>query len=83
MTYRTAKWIKFFVAILLGNALYYLASPFLPPAARHRAYGPDLGTVVDFWFCLFVYGLLELAAFLRRRRDAKRRAGGGGTASWK
>jgi hypothetical protein len=61
-----AKWIKFLVAILLGNALYFVLSPHLPPAAQHRAWTVDLGTVVDFWFCLLVYGLIELGASFRR-----------------
>jgi hypothetical protein len=30
---------------------------------------PDLGTVVDLWFCLFVYGVLELVSFVRGRRS--------------
>ncbi|MGA3326662.1 MAG: hypothetical protein ABSF45_19510 [Terriglobia bacterium] len=66
------KWIKFVVAIALGNALYFALSPHLPPAAQHRAWTVDLGTVVDFWLCLLVYGLLELGAFFRRE-DAGRR----------
>jgi hypothetical protein len=57
--------MKFLVAILLGNALYFALSPHLPPAAQHRSWTVDLGTVVDFWFCLLVYGLLELGAFFR------------------
>ena len=61
-----AKWIKFLVAILLGNALYFALSPHLPLAAQHRSWTVDLGTVVDFWFCLLIYGLLELGAFFRR-----------------
>lgn len=62
-----AKWLKFLVAILLGNALYFAASPHLPPAAQHRSWEVDLGTVVDFWFCLLVYGVMELGAFLGSR----------------
>lgn len=61
-----AKWIKFLVAILLGNALYFALSPHLPPAAQHRSWAVDLGTVVDFWFCLLIYGLLELGTIFRR-----------------
>jgi len=60
------KCMKFLVAILLGNALYFALCPYLPPAARNAAAGFGLGTVVDFWFCLAVYGLLELGVFFRR-----------------
>jgi hypothetical protein len=62
------KWLRYLVAILLGNGLYFALSPYLPPAARHGARELDLGTVVDFWFCLLVYGLMELGAFLGGRR---------------
>jgi hypothetical protein len=47
-------------AVLVGNALYFAFSRFLPPAARHNSAGFDLGLVVDFWFCLVVMGLVEL-----------------------
>lgn len=60
------KWVKYLIAILLGNALYFAVSPHLPPAAQHHSWAVDLGTVVNFWFCLLVYGLLELGAFFRR-----------------
>ncbi len=62
------RWLKFLIAILLGNGLYFALYPYLPPLARHRVFRVDLGTVVDLWFCLFVYGLLELVSFLRQRR---------------
>ncbi len=65
-------WAKFLLAILLGNALYLILSPHLPLSARRQArFSPDLGTLVDFWFCLFVYGLIELVAYLRRRHKPK------------
>jgi hypothetical protein len=63
-------WIKYLVAILLGQGLYFALSPYLPPAARHHPYRLDLGTLVDFWLCLFVLGLLELGAFLHSRRKS-------------
>jgi hypothetical protein len=47
-------------AVLIGNALYFACSGFLPPPARHNSAGLDLGLAVDFWFCLVVLGLLEL-----------------------
>jgi hypothetical protein len=61
-----AKLMKYLIAILLGNAMYFALSPHLPPAAQHGAEALDLGTVVDFWFCLLVYGLMELGAFFGR-----------------
>ena len=66
MTAHRAKLLKIFVAVFLGNILYFVLSPHLPVAAQHRSWNIDLGTVVDFWFCLVVYGLIELGTFLRR-----------------
>jgi uncharacterized membrane protein YraQ (UPF0718 family) len=68
MTRTTERWLKYLMAILLGNGLYFAASPHLPPAARHAAEGFNAGTLVDLWFCVAVYGLLELGAFLSHHR---------------
>jgi hypothetical protein len=65
----TRKWLKYLIAIILGNGLYFALNPYLPEAARHHIYKLDLGTLVDFWLCLVVYGLLELGAFLRKRGE--------------
>ncbi|HTS71633.1 MAG TPA: hypothetical protein VMO17_21875 [Terriglobia bacterium] len=61
-----AKLLRYLVAILLGNALYFALSPYLPPAAQHHSTAIDLGTIVDFWICLAVYGLMRLGASARR-----------------
>ncbi len=74
MSRMAAKWIKYLVAIVLGNGLYFALNPQLPPPARYNASQIiSLGTVVDFWFCLLVYGLLELGRFLQSRRRPKDR----------
>jgi hypothetical protein len=49
------------LAIILGNVVYFLLLPSLPPVVRHRPYQIDLGMVVDFWFCLVAYGLMRTA----------------------
>ena len=49
------------VAIILGNVVYFLLIPSLPPVARHHRFQLDLGTVIDFWFCLVAYGLIRTA----------------------
>lgn len=48
------------VAVLLGNGIYFLIMPHLPPAAQHRSYRlfPDLGLLIDFWICLVIYGVI-------------------------
>jgi hypothetical protein len=49
--------------------LYLALNPYLPQAAQHHPFKLDLGTLVDFWFCLVVYGLLELGAFLHKQGE--------------
>jgi len=56
--------INFFqalLAIILGNVVYFALLPSMPPAARHRPFRLDLGTVVDFFFCVVAYGLIRTA----------------------
>ena len=48
-------------AVVLGNVVYFVLAPSLPAVARHRPYHIDLGTVIDFWFCLVAYGLIRTA----------------------
>jgi hypothetical protein len=67
MSANAARWLKSLLAVLVGNAVYFSLAPYLPPAARHQPLHFDLGIVVDFWFCLLVYGILNTLASLRRR----------------
>ena len=53
--------IQALVAIVLGNVVYFLLLPSLPPVARHHPFHIDLGMIVDFWFCLVAYGLIRTA----------------------
>jgi hypothetical protein len=69
MTANASRWIRWLVIILLGNGLYFVLYPYLPLAARHQGFQVDLGTLVDFWFCLIVFGVFELAAFFQGRRN--------------
>ncbi|MGO9127092.1 MAG: hypothetical protein ACLP6G_19680 [Terriglobales bacterium] len=50
------------VAVLLGNAAYFLLERYLPVPAQHVRYRTDLGTLVDFWFCLVVFGVVKTVA---------------------
>ena len=59
------NFLQALLAIILGNVVYFVLAPSLPPAARHRPLRLDLGMVLDFWFCLVVYGLIRTA---RKRR---------------
>ena len=47
------------VAVLAGNAAYFLLLPSLPPRARHVPLQLDLGLVVDCWFCLVALGIVK------------------------
>lgn len=55
------NFLQALVAIILGNVLYFVLAPSLPPIARHRPFRLDLGMVLDFWFCLVAYGLIRTA----------------------
>jgi hypothetical protein len=55
------NFLQTLVAIVLGNVVYFLLLPSLPPVARHHPFQMDLGMVVDFWFCLVAYGLIRTA----------------------
>lgn len=55
------NFLQALLAIILGNAVYFVLVPSLPPAARHRPLRLDLGMVLDFWFCLVAYGLIRTA----------------------
>ena len=55
------NFLQALLAVLLGNVVYFVLAPSLPPVARHRAFRLDLGMIVDFWFCLVAYGLIRTA----------------------
>jgi hypothetical protein len=68
---RTAvtNFVQALIAVLAGNAAYFLLLPYLPPAARHVPLRLDIGLVVDFWFCLVVFGIIKTVA--GRSRQSK------------
>jgi len=55
------NFIQALAAIVLGNVVYFILAPSFPPGAHHRPFRPDLGMLVDFWFCLVAYGLIRTA----------------------
>jgi len=61
------NFVQSLLAVLLGNAAYYVLMPALPPLARHKLFQVDLGLAVDFWFCLVAFGLIRTAQRWRRR----------------
>ncbi|MBZ5696167.1 MAG: hypothetical protein LAN36_12505 [Acidobacteriia bacterium] len=61
------RWLEYLIAILLGNAIYYLSLvPHLPEALRHKGFAIDWGAGVDFLVCVAVYGLIRLGTRIQR-----------------
>lgn len=72
MSAHATRWLRWLVIILLGNGLYFAFLPYLPPPAQRHWSPFDLGTVVDFWFCLIVFGVFELISYLHSNRNKTR-----------
>jgi len=53
------NFVQALVAVLAGNAAYFLLLPYLPPRARHVPFQIDLGLVLDCWFCLVAWGIVK------------------------
>ena len=51
------------VAVVVGNAIYYLLMPHLPGVARHRLFKEDWGLLVDFLICSAIFAGVK---YLRR-----------------
>ena len=69
---RRALWITSMgtlAAVLAGNAVYFLVEKHLPLPARHVSFKTDLGTLVDFCFCLVIFGAIKTFAAWRERSN--------------
>ncbi len=53
------------VAVLAGNAIYFLLMPHLPAVARHSLFKEDWGLLVDFGICAAIF----VAVKVMRRAD--------------
>ena len=49
------------VAVLAGNAIYFLLMPHLPTVIRHRLFKEDLGLLVDFLICTVIFVAVKFA----------------------
>ncbi len=49
------------LAVLAGNAIYFLLMPHLPPAIRHSLFREDWGLLVDFGICAVIFVAVKLA----------------------
>ena len=47
------------VAVLSGNAIYFLLMPHLPTVIRHRLFKEDLGLLVDFLICAAIFAVVK------------------------
>jgi hypothetical protein len=66
MSKAATNFIHALVAVLAGNAAYFLLERYLPPQVRHVPFRMDLGLVVDFWLCLVAFGVIKTIAGWRR-----------------
>jgi hypothetical protein len=49
------------LAVLAGNAVYYLLMPHLPVVARHSLFKEDWGLLVDFGICAAIFVGVKIA----------------------
>lgn len=59
--YVLMNFLEALLAIILGNLVFFALQPYLPPVARHHRFQTDLGTLIDFFFCVVAYGLIRTA----------------------
>jgi hypothetical protein len=62
MSKSAGNFLHALLAVLVGNAAYFLLEKHLPVWARHIGFKTDLGTLVDFCFCLVIFGLIKTLA---------------------
>ena len=60
------NFVQALIAVLAGNAIYFILIPYLPLGARHVPRHIDAGLAVDFWLCLVVFGILKTVTGRRR-----------------
>jgi len=49
------------LAVLAGNAIYFLIMPHLPIAARHSLFKEDWGLLIDFAICAVIFVSVKMA----------------------
>jgi hypothetical protein len=54
------------LAVLAGNAIYFLLMPRLPRAARHALFKEDWGLLVDFAICAAIFVAVK---YVRRDQE--------------
>jgi hypothetical protein len=67
MSSSASNFLQALVAVVAGNALYFLFEKYLPTPARHVLFKADLGMLVDFGICLILF--LTIKVFVARQRQ--------------
>lgn len=62
------RFTKIFVAVIGGNALYYVFEDNLPAVFRHRIFALDWGLLLDLWICILCWLILDFCSKLIQRR---------------
>jgi hypothetical protein len=55
----TKNFLDALLAVVAGNAIYFLLMPHLPPAMRHSFFREDLGLLVDFFICAAIFAVVK------------------------
>lgn len=63
---RMKNFLDALVAVLVGNAIYYLLMPHLPSVARHGLFKEDWGLLVDFGICTVIFVAVK---YVRRQEQ--------------
>jgi len=67
---RSKTQARVLLGLLMGNLLYFVSTPLLPPSAvLTAARFPALPILVDIWFCAMAFGLLNLVRTARAGRN--------------
>ena len=56
----THRLLRYLIAIILGNAIYFWILPHLPPQIQHQPFRMDWGVALDFSICLALYAVIRL-----------------------
>ena len=72
MSSSRANFLHALIAVVAGNAIYFLVEKYLPVSARHSPFRIDVGMAVDFWVCLVVFGIIKTLAARGRKSRARR-----------
>jgi hypothetical protein len=59
------------LAVLVGNAIYFLLMPHLPSAAQHRLFREDWGLLVDFCICAAIFATVKVVRNREREKDER------------